>query len=257
MARRLRRFGSRLAALVLLVVAPSARAAPVMVDYTLSISYGFESPWPADQTGSGMVDVTGGVLTVPAGFIVIDSIVQPVSASTAVSSPLVFEDIVNGTGTFRLGGVTTQAPAELCSGSGSALACNVGGGVGGTMPIFGSLSIPIIPTVVVVPVDFGAAGVGVGGSTNTPFGGGDAAAWTTGTARVRYAQTFSGATPVTSFFGTGGPGSLTLVTPTYISILDEYLTFHLTLSPVSLVPEPDGLLLLAAGALGLWALRAR
>jgi len=232
-------------ALALLALAPAVQAAPIAVSYTLTITYGFESPSPGPLPGTGVVDVSGGTLTIPAGFFDIDSLVVPVSASTAVNSPLVFQNVSNQTGTFRLGGVASQAPGELCPAPAPGYACNVGGGVGGTMAVLGSLSIPIIPNLVVIGMDFEAAGVGVGGSTNVPVGGFDAAAWTTRTGRV------GNSTSSVSFFGSSGPGSLSLVTPTYVAPFGSFLTFELTLSPVTLVPEPKALVLLALGSIGL------
>lgn len=239
-----RAIGSSLAFGLLVLSAP-AHAAPVAVGYTFSISYDFESPWPAPLSGVGVVDVSGGTLTIPAGFVTIPSVVVPVSSSTAVDSPIVFQDIVNATGTFRLGGVASQAPAELCPAPTSRYACDVGGGIGGIMPMLGTLFLPIAPSLsFTIPVDFATARVGVGGSTS--MDGVDAAAWTTGTARVGKAST------TLSFFGTSGPGSLSFVTPTYLAFLDSYLNLELTLSPLTLVPEPSGLVLIALGVCGLW-----
>lgn len=200
-------------AAALMFVVP-ANAAPMSANATMSIF--IQGLAPLTVGGSGVVDVTGGVLSVPAGLVTTGgSLVVPVSATSAIDS-VSLVGFSNLAGVFSVGGVTSQAPGEVCPGGVSNAggsggdACNVGGNVGGVMGVVGTLNVNIIPNVVVIPINLGLALIGQGGSMNTPFLI-DAAAWTTGTALYN--------TGVSSFATTGSStaAGFQLVTPTFMS----------------------------------------
>jgi hypothetical protein len=234
-----------------LLLGAAAQAAPWNVQATLELQL---TGFPAvTATGSGSVDLTGGVLSVPASLVTLSSATIPVTSTTAIDS-LVASGIANQAGTFQVGGATTQAPGEVCGAPLSGEACVAGGGLGGLMGLSGALNVVVIPSLVIFPFDLDAARVGRGGSAGTTVGYiADGAPWTTGTARVGV-YTASGAPGALSTAGGSGPGSLTLVTTTFISACGNTLPLvgRFTLTSV---PEPAMLALVVLGAAGLWSLR--
>jgi hypothetical protein len=166
---------------------------------------------------------------------------------------LVATGISNLSAVFSLGGVTAQAPGEVCGvGPANGQACNVGGGVGGVMALAGTIAVHVIPNVVVIPVSLTGALIGQGGSTSAPFTI-NAAAWSTGTGLVNAGNVVGGLA--------GSSGPLTLVTPTFVSALGNLLPIfgQLLLTAVSLpvVPEPGSLVLIGTGIVGLALLGSR
>ena len=245
----------RLAGCVLAAVC-SLHAAPAraeVVPTTATLSIGVKEDPPLSFSNAGSVTIVGGVVTVPAGLVQLTGeLTVPVSSVTAVHS-LRARNVSNLAATFRAGGVTTQAPGEICPGIGNnpfGVACNVGGGVGGRMGLTGTLVFVITPMAVTIPVNLNAALLGQGGSTNLPFEI-DAAAWSTGWGLIQTANdTF------TADWGTLGP--LTLVTPTFVGIAGAAVplvsSFRLT---GVIVPEPSSIALIATGVAGLLLLRGR
>jgi len=244
-----------LVAFTSLLLAGPASSAPVVTNLVLGVSIqGFA---PLTAAGAGSIDVIGSTITVPAGLVSLGSaIVVPVTGSTAINS-LSITKLSNLSATFSLGGVTAQAPGEVCPGGGpvangsGGAACNVGGAVGGVMALTGTIFVNIIPTVVVIPVNLNSALIGQGGSTNVPFRI-DAAAWSTGTGLVNTGVTVGAATTPAAF-------PLTLVSPAYVSVLGNPLPIfsYLAVSggiPLP-VPEGSGMLLVALGVAGLLLLR--
>jgi len=241
-------------ALAPLAFAGRASAAPVFTNAVLGVS--IQGLAPLTVAGSGFVDVTGTTLTVPAGLVSLGfTIIVPVTGTTAINT-LQVSKLSNLAGTFSAGGVTAQLPSEVCTsatpfanGSGGS-ACNVGGGLGGTMALTGTIKVNIIPNIVVIPVNLNTALIGQGGSTNSPFLI-DAAAWSTGTGLV---NTGVNVVPAT----TGSPFPFTLVSPTYVNALGNLLPIFVTLTLTSTplpVPEGSGVLLIAMGIAGLLLLR--
>jgi hypothetical protein len=229
------------AILVSLLLAGPAAAAPIAVNATLRIDvFGFGG---FQVAGSGSIDVSGGVYTIPAGLLSVASLTVPVTTTSAVNS-LVVTGIGNLAGTFAPLGVTTQAPAEICPVAPLGQACVSGGGLGGIMALTGVINMHVVPHVLVIPVGLFDMRIGQGGSTGTPFTA-DGAPWTTGTARIG----ITGG-PVSTLGGVMG-GSLSLVSATRVFLVSQLLptTARLTLTP--LVPEPTGLTLVAIGVAGL------
>ena len=235
------------AALAALVVRVGASASPVVTDVTLNIQFGTTL---ISVTNSGTVDVNGNTLTVPAGLVVLPAGTSiPVVGSTIITQ-LTVPQLSNAFGTFSLGGVTVQAPGEVCPVGGPALgvACNAGGGIGGAMGLVGTINVHVGGSVV-VPVVFTTIFAGMGGATNAAHVA-DAALWTTRTGRV---HTTLG---VVSTFG-AGVIPVNLVSPTFLLIGGSFppgspMSMSLTFSNVSFsVPEPAHLSILVAAALGL------
>jgi len=207
------------------------------VDATATLSIHMPGLGGISVGGVGVVDLTGGVLTVPAGLVsVAGPLAVPVTVTTSVSE-LTLVGITNATGTFSIGGVTAQTPGEICPGGlapaglAGGLACNVGGGLGGIMGLTGTVHLHIIPNVVVIPFNLGVLQIGQGGSLNVPFLA-DAAAWSTGVG-----LTNTGAN-THAYTGFDAGNTLQLVTPLFASARGNVfpIVSALTLSLVH-VPE--------------------
>ncbi len=236
-------------------VAGTAQAAPVSrtVVSTLSITIQGLDSITVTNTGSVSTDSSGGVsglgsVIIGAGLVSLSSkILVPVTATSAIASIRVKAgNLGNQSGTMSVSGVTLQAPEELCSNANSGQACDVGGEYGGQLAITGIVSVIITPKAVTIPVDLEGAGLGVGGSTNSPFTF-DAAPWTNGTGLV-YTPNAPGGV---GLFGTGthAGNSITFVTPTYVNALGNLLPLF-TVWEFNF-PEPGTLMLLGAGVAGL------
>jgi len=250
----------------LLLGTGTASAAPVNTTATLAIQIQNVGALPV--TGSGEVSVTGTTVTVPANLVQQgDPIVIPVTSITAVQS-LTATGIANLAGTFRMGGVTSQAPAETCPATlALGVACNTGGNVGGVMALTGFINIRV-NEFVNVAVNLNTAGIGQGGTFTTPQESisGDNAVWSTGvgkvgatttttiTAFVLGGQVTNTNTFTTTFTSQGQANPFQVVTPTFVNAFGGLaqipLFSTLTLDSVT-VPQPDTLLLLASGIAGL------
>jgi hypothetical protein len=234
-----------LAAAMLMATPSAAGPVPVQTGASLRLDLPGLGSILASGVGSVSVDASAGQVFVPAGVASLATPVAiPVTSSTAIFS-LTAQTLSNLSGTFSLGGVTAQAPGELCgAGPASGEACVGGGGLGGVMGLHGTVFVHILPLEFPVPLNLSALGIGQGGSTSTPFTF-DAAPWTAGVAAVN-----SGASTFTTS-GTGSP--LTLVSPTFVSALGNLLPVRatFTLDAVS-VPEPATWVMLGLG-LGLLA----
>jgi len=255
-------FPSLLVLAVACGLAAPATAAPVATSAALSISIqgaiqgegSIGDLPPISLVGGGVVSVSGTTISVPAGLITqVGSLTIPVTGTSAVNS-LIATGIANLAGTFSVGGVTAQAPAEVCPGGGPAAgqACNVGGGVGGVMALTGVIQLHVIPHIVVIPTSLNHLLIGQGGTKGPPFAFTvDAAAWSTGTGLVNTGSGMLGLA--------GDDVPLTLVSPTFLLTLGDLLlptfaTFLIGEPP--LVPEPAAAAMITAGLCGL-ALLAR
>jgi len=233
-----------------LILAAPAAAAPVSGNFTLSISILGTGLPTVTVGGAGTIDVTGGIVTVPFGLVFGSGLVVPATATTSIDSVSVLH-LTNLTGTFSIGGITAQAPGEVCPGGFApagplgGLACNVGGSLGGLMGLTGSIAVNVIPGIVVVPLQFGG-NLGLGGATNVPYSF-DAAGWTTGIGLVNTG-------PATlSAQGTNSANGFQLVSPLFVAACGNVLPIFasFTASSLSAVPEPAAWALVWFGLLGL------
>jgi hypothetical protein len=223
----------------------TAAAAPLAFEGMLSIHLGLYGTFTVAGSGTADIGVSGGShltsLALDAGSF--STTYQEVPVTDPGAAPIVGMLL---TGANQAGSFT---------GSG-------GGGFGGDMPFVGVVKFCTYPTPcasavanVIVPLTFGVAGppVTVTGAAPLTIAG---APWTTGTAVAGTATMMGGVAPLSS---TGAAsGSITLVTPIFISsgfggILPSFgvLTLHF-------VPEPATLVFLGAGVAALAAIgRAR
>ena len=244
-----------LTAAVFALTATSAVAEPVEGKITLEVEV--QGLAPVGITSPGSVDVTGSTISIAAGAVTQgDPIVVPVTGSTAIQS-ITAVNIANLAGTFSVGGLTAQLPAEVCAAAPAGEGCNEGGGVGGAMGITGSVIVQVIAMVVEIPVNLNGAGVGQGGEVLTPFTF-DNGGWTTGLAFVRTNDPAAEPTPSAQFVfaggealtADGGPG-VSLVTATFLSALGNILPVIGRLIVPVPAPEPGAVLQIVAGAGGL------
>lgn len=222
-----------LAPILLLATAGPAAAAPMTANATLSVH--IQGLAPVVISSAGTLDVTGGVVSVPAGLVTQPGVlVVPVTATSAVHS-LSVSGLSNLSGVFSVGGMTAQAPGEICGGGGPGFgeACNVGGGLGGLMGLAGVIDVIVVPNLVVIPVDLGQSLIGQGGGANTPYTF-DAAGWSTGPGLV---NTGVGTVSASGYTGTGG--AFQLVTPLFASACGNLLPIFASFTITGLaVPEP-------------------
>jgi len=266
-----------------LVVAGAANAAPVQktVQETLSIEILNVGTLSLSGTGTVSVDTVAGTLKMPNQILSLaNTVVFPVTTTTAVNAVIAKQGLGKAAGTWSIGGATAQAgTGEICGATvplGSA--CVGGGNLGGTVPLLGTISVDVGIT---IPINLVAANVGVGGYA-TAGGMGtfvfEAAPWTTGTGKVGITSTttmtafvFGGTVTATNTFnvvttisGTGdltelagaGSSQLTLVSPTFVSALGNILPV-IASNSFHVVPEPGTILLVASGVGGLVLLGRR
>jgi hypothetical protein len=238
-----------LAAAAFAMTATSATAATVNGTAKLSVSIQGLAPITLTSTGVSW-DQTGSTVTVGAGLVAQTApIVIAVTGATAIQS-VSASGIANQAGTFSLGGITAQLPGEVCASAAPGQACNSGGGVGGAMGLTGTVNVSVIPGVVVIPVNLDTAGIGQGGAVSAPFTF-DNAGFTTGQAFVRTTNAAAGSQQFT-VTGSNAGGTISLVTPTFLSALGNVLPVTTTLTLIGpSVPEPGTILLLASGLAGL------
>ncbi|MBW2313573.1 MAG: thrombospondin type 3 repeat-containing protein [Deltaproteobacteria bacterium] len=207
---------SIVATLALLLFAPPSTAAPVVrpaeVTLTIVITVG---PSEVEVTGTTQVSVDEDLRTLvfAADGFNIGTVVVPVTGSTIISN-LSINHWGFGAGTLSFNGVANQVPGEACPGLNPQVgeACNAGVGFGGAFPLTGTLYVNIIPNIVVIPLNFNAARIGQGGSTNLPFII-DAAAWSTAGGAV------DAGTGINEVEGPLQIDRISLVSPTYINAI--------------------------------------
>lgn len=236
-------------AFVLCCALPSAAgAAPIQRSFeaTLALFSGIVPPFFFEGSGTATVDVTGNHL---------NSILFPANVFAT--------QVTGGTGFLEVR-VNASNGAGMLSASGGPL-----GGFGGMIPILGTLRLCFGGTGcdggpfadIALPLSV----VGAGGTTSTPSGFFQVvgAPWSS-------AQTTLSGTGFVSVFegirqGPGGLTSSTVLSGGFLSVVTPArvvvpsfgdLDFMAVLS-VSFVPEPSGLALLAAGAVGLAGLLPR
>ncbi len=241
-------------------IGSAAHAAPVVRPAILSMNIslaGLPSIGFATAGNVTVDDALGTISLAPGAISLATSIVIPVTTTTAIAQLRAATGIANQAGTFSpMGG---NIPGEVCP-PGTNQACVNGTGVGGLMGLTGTINVSIIPGVVVIPVNLNAALIGRGGSTTTPFTF-DAAPWTTSVAMVAVPTTGGGtSTVVISGTTSSAASQLTLVTPTFVSALNNLLPVFTSFTirftdglglPAFMVPEPGTWLLLGGGIAGL------
>lgn len=224
------------------------------VNATLSIIIPGSDPFNLAGSGNVSVDTDSGAISVPQGLVTVSSpLTVPVTTTTAIDS-IAGTQLSNHAGTFWTGGA--NVPGELCP-PGPDSACVAGSGFGGTMAMSGMINVHVIADILVIPLDLGLGGVGVGGSTTTTGFTFDAAPWTTGVAGV---QTASGTFLMSGTNNLGSlSGQITLVTPIFLEALGVVTpVFGALTLDFATVPEPSsGLLFAVAGFAGLFVLRRR
>ncbi len=241
-------------------------------------------------TGGLTVDTATGSMVLAAGVIAQTApITIPVTATTSFAS-LRATGVDNLTGLFSIGGglVTATIPTEIACPSASppalGIACIGASGLGGQMSLSGTIFPVVVPMLATVPIPLNALGIGHGGFVripNTPAGFlFDAAPWTQGVAKIGLTATskttwmgslmgipltvtytmswatVASATGAGGTVGTPNSGTITLVSPVYVSALGNVLPTFATLQ-IHFIPEPGTFLLLGAGLGGIALLRRR
>lgn len=237
-------------ALFALVSIPLAGASPavaVPVPVTGSVSFQLGTFAPLVQPFAGVVDVTPGALSVPAGL----AVFPPQFLPTGFPQDLITAVVVsfaNQAGAFAVGGAGATCPGPLGGGG----ACVVGGGLGGGMPLSGLVQVRGA-LMLNVPLSV----VGADGEPQTNAGGivVQGAPWTTRTARITTTGVgMAMLTRMGSAMGALGATSstITLVTPAHINVagLASRTPVFSTLS-LHFVPEPGSLALLVVGLAGI------
>ena len=172
-----------LLACLLLALPASATAAPIsrpaQLEFSVFMQIDQGVTLAVTSTATVTVDPVAETLAIGAGALVQTEpvIIIPLSGPTAIGS-LTATGIQNLTGTFQFGGVTSQAPSEICpTPLVEGEACNVGGSLGGQLGIVGTINVHIIPNIVVIPLKLGEMKIGIGGVASGNFTT-DPAAWT-------------------------------------------------------------------------------
>ena len=206
------------------------QAAPVQIVGTLSVLIGtlgsISVPVPTTT-----VDVTGGVLSLPQGIVVVPPTTIPI---TSFPGGLLTSAVVSGQN-----GVGSFAPP---------LPATIGDlGLHGAMPILGSIKLqgPLAATPITIPLSV----VGAGGSVSVAGIQLQGALWTT---RVAHVTTPSGFVQESLTGTRNGPlgqvgSTLTLVTPIYVNAADLVRIPAFGSLALRFVPEPGTALLLGAG----------
>lgn len=219
-------------------VSAPAMAAPLTATGSLSMTIGTLPPIVL-PVAPVQVDYTAGVLTIPAGIAGTTGLFLTVTGFSLNLITGLVVTVSNGPGTFSGPSAPYDAHNTTPAFPANSVV-NVGGGLGGQMPMngvvntLGALAIPVPVGVV------GAGGRVVAGGIYV-----DGAPWTDRTARVvttgppKAPLTFAGTNMLTA----GGAGSITLVTPTHVnaaglSRLATVTTLHLDL--VGAQPDADG-----------------
>lgn len=224
------------AALIAASLGGEAGAAPVNVSGSITIAVG-TLPAVVIPIALATVDVTGGVLTVPAGIASVSGYAVPV-----VGFPL---DLVTGmivTASNAAGVFSVPAPGD------GGAAHVAGGGFGGKMAIVGVVQVKGA-LAVNVPISV----VGEGGSVSAGGVVVEGAPWTTGAARV---TTTGPGMAIFSRSGEAPVSSVVLVTPAHVNAAG-LMRLPVFASLSINVPEPAPALLLGAGIAGLAAVGLR
>jgi hypothetical protein len=242
-----------------LAAPPLATATPVPVTGSATLAVGvlpaFDFPF------QGVVDVSGGTLTVPAGL-VSGSVSVPIDGYPLGLITGIVVTMANTAGQFSVGGAAALCPGPFASGRG---ACVSGGGFGGSMPWSGVVQVKgalgfTLPLSVV-----GADGEQVAtllrppaATSMAPPGWIQGAAWTTGMANVTTTasgQMYDLAGSAAGALGAAG-STLTFVTPAHVNPFSTARSPVFSTISFTFVPEPGTIGLVVAGLAGL-ALIAR
>jgi hypothetical protein len=239
------------ASILCLLPASGGWALPVTVNAQLEVEIFIpgEPRIHALATGSGAIDVSGGIYTIPADLVTMaGAITIPLSSTTAFTH-VVLSGLTNYAGSFAPGGASAS---EICLAPAPQEACVSGGGLGGVMPIGGVAAFPVIPNIVTVPFPFYEGRVGQEGSGVTPPYAGEGAPWTTRTAFVR-----TSGSRIRSLSGFVEGTRLSLVAAAYVVSLGNQMPITARFTLTGLVPEPAGLALITVGVTGLAMLARR
>lgn len=233
--------GTALASLVLTLLAmgPSAHAAPVAVTGSLSLTLGTSVPITVSVPIATSVDVTGPVVSIPAGVAVTTGQFAAVTGFPLNLVTGVVLTVSSGPGVFAPGAPAEGGPASVA-----------GGGLGGTMPLHGVLQLRG-PLALAIPLSV----VGAGGGLSAGGVAVEGAPWTTGVGQV-----LVGAPPAGLVTGSGtrsgvvgvASSTLTLIAPTYVDMAGLGRAALFGRLSMHFVPEPSSAALVASVLAG-WA----